>query len=79
MHHIMYDAWSLEILQRELSEFYALANRGLDPLSKVDPLPNSVSRFYDMAKAGRPDSPARSTSRVLESATRWKPTGHPAL
>ncbi|GKT95948.1 AMP-binding enzyme [Colletotrichum tofieldiae] len=38
MHHIIYDGWSLEILQRELAAFYASAVQGQDPLAQVLPL-----------------------------------------
>ncbi|CAH0046828.1 unnamed protein product [Clonostachys solani] len=45
MHHIIYDAWSLEILHRELTQFYSLALGGRDPLSEVAPLPIQYRDF----------------------------------
>lgn len=39
MHHIISDGWSLNVLRRELAIFYAVAVKGLDPLSQIDPLP----------------------------------------
>lgn len=39
MHHIISDGWSIDILRRELSDFYSAALRGSDPLSVVSPLP----------------------------------------
>ncbi|GKT95949.1 AMP-binding enzyme [Colletotrichum tofieldiae] len=45
MHHIISDGWSFEVLQRELTAFYAAALRGQDPLSQVSPLPIQYRDF----------------------------------
>ncbi|KAF4463820.1 non-ribosomal peptide synthetase [Fusarium albosuccineum] len=39
MHHIISDGWSINVLLRELADFYTSAVKGLDPLSQIDPLP----------------------------------------
>ncbi|KAF2149161.1 acetyl-CoA synthetase-like protein [Myriangium duriaei CBS 260.36] len=38
MHHIISDGWSVDVLRRELSNFYRTALKGYDPLSRVTPL-----------------------------------------
>ncbi|KAI0969469.1 hypothetical protein F4678DRAFT_438811 [Xylaria arbuscula] len=45
MHHIISDGWSVNILCRELSQFYAAALRAHDPLSVVKPLPINYRDF----------------------------------
>ncbi|KAI0435294.1 hypothetical protein F5Y09DRAFT_336776 [Xylaria sp. FL1042] len=45
MHHIISDGWSVDILRRELSQFYTAALRGQDPLSGVKPLPINYRDF----------------------------------
>ncbi|KAK2685099.1 Enniatin synthetase [Fusarium oxysporum] len=45
MHHIISDGWSIDLLGRELSQLYAAALRGQDPLSAVSPLPIQYSDF----------------------------------
>ncbi|KAI1181191.1 non-ribosomal peptide synthetase [Nemania sp. FL0916] len=45
MHHIISDGWSIDILRQELSQFYAAALQGHDPLSKVSPLPIQYRDF----------------------------------
>ncbi|KAI1429134.1 hypothetical protein F5Y12DRAFT_539171 [Xylaria sp. FL1777] len=45
MHHIISDGWSVDILRRELSQFYTAALRGHDPLSGVKPLPINYRDF----------------------------------
>ena len=37
-HHIIADGWSVDVLSRELDQFYGAACRGVDPLSTVAPL-----------------------------------------
>ncbi|KAH7116165.1 hypothetical protein B0J11DRAFT_593923 [Dendryphion nanum] len=39
LHHIISDGWSMEVLARELTQFYSAALRGSDPLSTTHPLP----------------------------------------
>ncbi|KAI1120342.1 non-ribosomal peptide synthetase [Nemania abortiva] len=39
MHHIISDGWSIDVLRKELSQFYTAALQGRDPLSVIDPLP----------------------------------------
>ncbi|KAK1912718.1 hypothetical protein P3342_004654 [Pyrenophora teres f. teres] len=45
MHHIVSDGWSVDILMRELSTFYAASLQGQDPLSQVQPLPIQYRNF----------------------------------
>lgn len=45
MHHIIADGWSIDILRRELSQFYAAALQDCDPLSKIIPLPIQYRDF----------------------------------
>nr|APA19546.1 leualacin synthetase [Hapsidospora irregularis] len=47
MHHIISDGWSVDILRKELSTFYAAAakNPDQDPLSQVEPLPIQYRDF----------------------------------
>ncbi|KAK1912719.1 Nonribosomal peptide synthetase dtxS1 [Pyrenophora teres f. teres] len=45
MHHIVSDGWSVDVLTRELSTFYAASLRGQDPLSQVHPLPIQYRDF----------------------------------
>ncbi|KAI0436895.1 hypothetical protein F4803DRAFT_571785 [Xylaria telfairii] len=45
MHHIISDGWSIDILRRELSQFYTAALQGHDPLAEVNPLPISYRDF----------------------------------
>lgn len=45
MHHIISDGWSIDILRQELSQFYAAALRGRDPLSVVRPLSTHYRDF----------------------------------
>ncbi|RWA07195.1 hypothetical protein EKO27_g7918 [Xylaria grammica] len=45
MHHIISDGWSVDILRRELGQFYTAALRGHDPLAEVKPLPISYRDF----------------------------------
>lgn len=39
MHHIVSDGWSMDILYRELSEFYSSSVAGREPLSEITRLP----------------------------------------
>ncbi|CAG5186694.1 uncharacterized protein ALTATR162_LOCUS11674 [Alternaria atra] len=39
MHHIISDGWSVDVLQKELANFYVIALRKQDPLSQIEPLP----------------------------------------
>ncbi|KFH45123.1 Nonribosomal peptide synthetase-like protein [Hapsidospora chrysogenum ATCC 11550] len=47
MHHIISDGWSVDVLRRELSTFYAAAVKDpdQDPLSQVEPLPIQYRDF----------------------------------
>ncbi|KAL6855594.1 NRPS [Amphichorda felina] len=47
MHHIISDGWSVDILRKELSIFYAAAvkDQSQDPLSQVEPLPIQYRDF----------------------------------
>ncbi|KAK2757911.1 NRPS [Arachnomyces sp. PD_36] len=45
MHHIISDGWSIDVLRRELAQFYAAALQGYDPLSVVSPLPINYRDF----------------------------------
>ncbi|KAI1298361.1 hypothetical protein F5Y03DRAFT_270140 [Xylaria venustula] len=45
MHHIISDGWSINILCRELSQFYVAALRAHDPFSVVEPLPINYRDF----------------------------------
>ncbi|KAF4449387.1 Enniatin synthase [Fusarium austroafricanum] len=45
MHHIISDGWSIDVLRRELTQLYAAALQGQDPLSAVSPLPIQYRDF----------------------------------
>ncbi|RBR23809.1 uncharacterized protein FIESC28_03425 [Fusarium coffeatum] len=45
MHHIISDGWSIDVLRHDLSQLYAAALQGRDPLSAVNPLPIQYSDF----------------------------------
>ncbi|KAF9766999.1 Beauvericin nonribosomal cyclodepsipeptide synthetase bea1 [Fusarium sp. DS 682] len=45
MHHIISDGWSIDVLRRDLSQLYAAALQGRDPLSSMNPLPIQYSDF----------------------------------
>ena len=45
MHHIISDGWSVDILRRELDQFYTAALRGEDPLSGIEALPIQYRDF----------------------------------
>ncbi|KAL8334324.1 hypothetical protein RB598_008868 [Gaeumannomyces tritici] len=45
MHHIISDGWSIDVMRRELGQFYAAAVRGRDPLSAVPALPIQYRDF----------------------------------
>lgn len=45
IHHIIADGWSIDILRRELSQFYAAALQGREPLSTLSPLPTHYRNF----------------------------------
>ncbi|KAI0867493.1 hypothetical protein GGS24DRAFT_507771 [Hypoxylon argillaceum] len=53
MHHIISDGWSIDILRRELGQFYAAALRGHDPLAEMKPLPISYRDFAVWQKQGK--------------------------
>lgn len=44
-HHIVSDGWSMELLARELSQFYSIALRSQDPLAETPPLPVQYRDF----------------------------------
>lgn len=50
MHHIISDGWSIDVLRRELGQFYAAALRGADLLSTLDPLPIQYRDFSSWQK-----------------------------
>ncbi|GJC96129.1 non-ribosomal peptide synthetase [Colletotrichum higginsianum] len=62
MHHIIYDGWSLEILQRELASFYASAARGQDPLAHV---PTLAIQYRDFAAWQRQEEQVAEHERQL--------------
>ncbi|CCF35240.1 aureobasidin A1 biosynthesis complex [Colletotrichum higginsianum] len=62
MHHIIYDGWSLEILQRELASFYASAARGQDPLAHV---PTLAIQYRDFAAWQRQEEQIAEHERQL--------------
>ncbi|CAI7643016.1 unnamed protein product, partial [Penicillium viridicatum] len=45
LHHIISDGWSIDVLRKELGQFYAAALRGEDPLLRVNPLPIQYRDF----------------------------------
>ncbi|KAG5808758.1 hypothetical protein H9Q71_006773 [Fusarium xylarioides] len=45
MHHIISDGWSIDVLRHDLSQLYAAALQGRDPLSAMNPLPIQYSDF----------------------------------
>ncbi|KAG7407124.1 Beauvericin nonribosomal cyclodepsipeptide synthetase BEA1 [Fusarium oxysporum f. sp. rapae] len=45
MHHIVSDGWSIDVLRHDLSQLYAAALQGRDPLSAMNPLPIQYSDF----------------------------------
>ncbi|EWG50865.1 hypothetical protein FVEG_16703 [Fusarium verticillioides 7600] len=45
MHHIISDGWSIDVLRHDLSQLYAAALQGHDPLSAMNPLPIQYSDF----------------------------------
>lgn len=45
LHHIIADGWSVDILSRELDQFYEAACRGVDPLTTLAPLPVQYRDF----------------------------------
>ncbi|KAH7112490.1 hypothetical protein B0J11DRAFT_597847 [Dendryphion nanum] len=45
MHHIISDGWSMEVLGRELSQFYSASVRGQHPLTNIQPLPVQYRDF----------------------------------
>jgi amino acid adenylation domain-containing protein len=45
MHHIISDGWSIDILRRDLSQLYAAALQGEDPLSALNLLPIQYRDF----------------------------------
>lgn len=44
-HHIIADGWSVDILSRELNQFYEAACQDIDPLSTIVPLPVQYRDF----------------------------------
>ncbi|KAF4485678.1 enniatin synthase [Fusarium agapanthi] len=45
MHHIISDGWSIDVLRHDLSQLYAAALQGRDPLSAMNPPPIQYSDF----------------------------------
>ncbi|KAF5252505.1 hypothetical protein FANTH_2399 [Fusarium anthophilum] len=50
MHHIISDGWSIDVLRHDLSQLYAAALQGRDPLSAMNPLPIQYSDFANWQK-----------------------------
>lgn len=63
MHHIISDGWSVDVLCRELSQFYTAALRGRDPFSVVKPL--SIN-YRDFSVWQRQEAQAAEHQRQLE-------------
>ncbi|KAK2039676.1 bassianolide synthetase [Colletotrichum somersetense] len=63
LHHIIYDAWSIDVLARELGIFYAAVLRGHDPLSSVEPLP---IQYRDYARWQKQDEQLVEHQRQLQ-------------
>ena len=63
MHHIIYDGWSLDILQQEISNFYVTALSGRDPLSDIAPLP---IQYRDFATWQKQETQAAEQERQLD-------------
>lgn len=53
MHHIISDGWSVDVLRRELRQFYAAALRGQNPLSTIARLPIQYRDFSIWQKRDR--------------------------
>ncbi|KAH9867746.1 hypothetical protein J1614_008183 [Plenodomus biglobosus] len=66
MHHIIYDGWSVDIIQRELATFYAAAVIGQDPLAQVRSL--SI-QYRDFAVWQKQEAQVAEQQRQLEY---WK-------
>ncbi|TLD19242.1 hypothetical protein PspLS_09963 [Pyricularia sp. CBS 133598] len=50
MHHIISDGWSIDILRKELAQFYAAAIHDRDPLLSIAPLPVQYRDFATWQK-----------------------------
>ncbi|RYP40686.1 hypothetical protein DL767_001544 [Monosporascus sp. MG133] len=75
MHHIISDGWSIDILRRELSQFYTAALRGHDPLSVVSPLP---IHYRDFAVWQKQEEQVAEHQRQLEYWTNQLVDSSPA-
>ncbi|KAI0544323.1 hypothetical protein F4679DRAFT_565477 [Xylaria curta] len=75
MHHIISDGWSVDILRRELSQFYSAALRGHDPLAEVRPLPIS---YRDFAVWQKQEKQVAEHQRQLEYWTKQLADSSPA-
>ncbi|KAI0472336.1 hypothetical protein F4859DRAFT_522260 [Xylaria cf. heliscus] len=75
MHHIISDGWSVDILRRELSQFYTAALRGHDPLAEVRPLPIS---YRDFAVWQKQEKQVTEHHRQLEYWTKQLADSSPA-
>ncbi|KAI0543201.1 hypothetical protein GGR58DRAFT_519334 [Xylaria digitata] len=75
MHHIISDGWSVDILRRELSQFYTAALRGHDPLSGMKPLPIN---YRDFAVWQRQEKQVAEHRRQLEYWTNQLVDSSPA-
>ncbi|KAJ8123451.1 hypothetical protein ONZ43_g606 [Nemania bipapillata] len=75
MHHIISDGWSVDILRRELSQFYTAALRGHDPLAGVKPLPIS---YRDFAVWQKQEKQIAEHQRQLEYWTKQLADSSPA-
>ena len=75
MHHIISDGWSVDVLCRELAEFYAIALRGKEPLSQTAQLP---IQYRDFAVWEKQSHQAAEQQRQLQYWTEQLTDSHPA-
>ena len=75
MHHIISDGWSVDVLCRELAEFYTIALRGREPLSQTAQLP---IQYRDFAVWQKQSHQAAEQQRQLQYWTEQLTDSHPA-
>ncbi len=77
MHHIMYDAWSIEGLPARAGNLLCCCTTRPRSLVSSRTPAYTVSRLCLVAEARGAGCRAKSAARVLEAAAGWQPTGHP--